>query len=89
MNTTFTRDYKNCTIDLIVEDDTITTAKVILDGEIMDFISIQAKDSEDGLPVCAKNIEKAFAIGQKAVDVVFDDCLKELGLEPVSAVVEN
>jgi len=80
MDTTFTRDYKNCTIELVVEDDAITTAKVIRDGEMIDFIFIEVKGSEEGLPVCSKNIEKAFAIGQKAVDVSFDELLNTLGV---------
>ena len=88
MDATFTRDYKNCTIEVVVEDDLITTTKVIRDGEVEQFIPLRTKTNEDGCPFTKHAVESAFAIGREVVDEMFNALLKELGLEPITATIE-
>lgn len=85
MDTSFRKSYKNCVIEVVVEDDLVTTTKVIRDGEVIAFICLSSDKNENGVSVCKESIDNAFAIGKESVDVAFDELLSELGLEPISA----
>lgn len=88
MDTSFKRNYKNCEIEVVVEDDLITTTKVIRDGEVVKFIPLQTKNNADGSAVTPRNIEVAFNIGKAEVDTLFNELLKSFGIEPMVAATE-
>lgn len=87
MDTSFKKDYKNCTIEVVVEDDLITTTKVIRDGVVERFIPLKTDKNEDGAEVTRTNIETAFKIGMDEVDEMFNELIKALGIEPMVATI--
>jgi hypothetical protein len=87
MDVTFTKEYKNTTIEVVVEDDLITTTKVIRDGVVEAFIPLKSKDNEDGCPLSQHAIEVAYKIGEDVADEMFNKLLTELGLEPMVATI--
>ena len=87
MDVTFSKDYKNTTIEVVVEDDLITTTKVIRDGVVEAFIPLRTEDNEDGCPMSQHAVEVAYKIGEDVADEMFNELLKELGLEPMVATI--
>lgn len=73
---TYKREYKNAEIELICEDDTLTTAKIYIGGEFFNSYEI---GGENGLPNTKKNIESVFARLKAIVDEEFVKLLASIG----------
>ena len=71
MDTNITRKYKNAVIEYVVEDDLITTGKVIVDGECRVFKTYETEDNADGIAWNRRNADYVFADLRAETDKVF------------------
>lgn len=74
MDTTYSHDYKCSTIDIIVEDDRITTAKIITDGDVQMFDC----GGDEGLPNNRKSVDTVLNFCKGKVDEYLDFCVASI-----------
>lgn len=68
-----TRHYKNAEMEVIVEDDMITTIKAYIDGKC-----VYCPDVADNISYNRKNVETAFNDIRKEVDKQFAELLSRI-----------
>lgn len=68
-----TRHYKNAEMEVIIEDDMITTIKAYIDGKC-----VYCPDVADNISYNRKNVETAFNDIRKEVDRQFSELLSRI-----------
>lgn len=71
-NDVLIRPYKNTEIEVVVEDDVITTTKVFLDGKCLVCNDITTDTGED-VPYNKANLEKVLDMAREYVDAVWEE----------------
>lgn len=71
-NDVLIRLYKNTEIEIVVEDDVITTSKVFLDGKCLVCNDITTDKGED-VPYNKANLEKVLDMAKGFVDMVWEE----------------
>lgn len=71
-NDVLTRPYKNAEIEIVVEDDIITTTKVFIDNKCVACDDITTEDGKD-VPYNRANYEKVMEIAREYVDAVWEE----------------
>lgn len=69
-----TREYKGAEIEVIVEDNLITTAKIYMDGECEEVIDVFNNENPNGFPFQKKYLYPLYSQLQKRIDeILFED----------------
>jgi hypothetical protein len=68
LNLPFTRNYKGTEIEIVVEDDVITTAKIFKDGECVACDDTLADENGKDLPFNRKNYYAVLKVVMDCVD---------------------
>ena len=66
------RPYKNAEIEIVVEDDAITTGKVFLDNQCVNSDFFTDENGND-IPYTRDNYEKVFGLMKMFVDKMWED----------------
>lgn len=74
-NDVLTKQYKNAEIEVVIEDDVITTAKVYVDGQCVGCTDIWTDKGED-VPFNRNNLSAVYALMQEDVDKMWDENFK-------------
>lgn len=69
------KDYKNCTIEVVVEDDVITTAKIYLDKNCVSVNDITDANGKD-VPFTKKNYDNTINLMMEEVDAMWEENFK-------------
>ena len=80
MDAVFTPVYKNAEIEIVVEDDIITTAKIYMDGEFAYGGEVENENYPNGLPFNGKNYHAIKVLCAKQIDKMLaedgrDECI--------------
>lgn len=74
-NDVLTKQYKNAEIEVVIEDDVITTAKVYVDGQCVVCTDILTDKGED-VHFNRNNLSSVYALMQEDVDKMWDENFK-------------
>ncbi len=77
MDTIFKKKYKNADYEVIVEEDCITTAKIYIDGELVQMQEYSLNDGND-VPFNKKNLDKICSAVKNAIDEEWDKNFSEI-----------
>lgn len=71
-NDVITRSYKNAEIEIVVEDDVITTAKTYIDGKCVSCDDITTADGKD-VAYSRANYEQVLAMCKADIDLRWEE----------------
>lgn len=75
MDNVFKRDYKHANIEVVVEDDIITTARIFVDEHCQQVTDITTDKGED-VPFNKANLEATYELMKADVDVMWEECYR-------------
>lgn len=78
-NDVITRYYKNATIEIVVEDDAITTGKVFVDNECVDVRELTTSDGGD-VAFTRANYDAVLDELKDIVDVMWEENFKKFAV---------
>ena len=87
LNKTFETPYKNAVIEIVVEDDTITTSRVFIDEKCVCYSEIKTDKNPDGVPFTRENYNQVLDMCKSDVNRLFDELLEKLGAKATSVAV--
>ena len=67
MDVVFNREYKNAVIEIVIEDDIITPAKVYMDGECVETSDVNYADGRE-IPYSRKNLSNVVETFKVEID---------------------
>lgn len=75
LDLTYTRHYKNAELEIVCEDDTLTTARIFIGG---DFHGCYDINGDEGVANTKKNIDEVFNNLKLEVDKEFEKTLASI-----------
>lgn len=78
MDITYKREYKNAKINIIVEDDLITTYEIEVDGKVVEKEYVYSDNYADGFPNNRKFFDKVYEFVKGRVDELFNELVESI-----------
>jgi hypothetical protein len=78
MDIVYKRNYKNARINIIVEDDTITTYEILVDGKVVDKEFVSNEKHPDGFPNNKHYFDIVLEFAKKEVDKQFEELINKI-----------
>lgn len=70
LNYTFKREYKGTEIEIIVEEDLITTTKVYANKELVSYCEVSTESNKEGIPFNRENFKAVLDSVKSDVDEI-------------------
>jgi hypothetical protein len=78
INDSFITTYKNAEIEIVVEDDLITTSKIFIDGNCVNCSEVATTTNADGAPFNKANYNQVLESCKAEVDKMFDELVAKV-----------
>lgn len=73
LNCTFKREYRGMEIEIVIEDDLITTTKAYAGDKCVYYCEVNMGNNVDGVPFCRKNLNAVLECLMEDVDKIAEE----------------